>query len=140
MTRAVIDTNVWVSGLLSPGGAPAHIIDRVIDGLVVPVLSPAIMAEYEDVLLRLELSLRAADVRVVLRYLQLPGPHVGHVDPPDIERVCADPDDDIFMTAAVAGDAAYLITGNLRHFPKSPWRGVRIVTPNGFLVLARLSQ
>ncbi|MGH2396863.1 MAG: hypothetical protein ACRDFW_07725 [bacterium] len=65
----------------------------------------------------------------VLTYLRLPGTHIAHVDP----------DDDIFTAAAVEGQAAYLITGNTRHFPQSPWRGIQIVDPAKFLQRSGLS-
>lgn len=129
MIRAVIDTNIWVAGILSPGGPPARVIEAALDGSVVPVVSPAILAEYEDVLLRRELSLPPEDVGAILAYLRLPGPHVVHIDPVEVER------DDIFLGAAVEGNAAYLITGNTRHFPRSPWRGIRIVEPARFVQL-----
>jgi len=135
LTRAVIDTNVWVAGLLSVGGPPARVVDAALSGLVVPVLSPAILAEYEDVLHRRELSLPLGDVDAVLTYLRLPGEHVIHVDPIEVEPVCADPDDDVFLAAAVEGGAVFVVTGNTGHFPRSPWRGIRIIEPRGFIDL-----
>ena len=135
MTRAVIDTNVWVAGLLSAAGPPAGVVDAVLIGLVVPVLSPAILAEYEEVLQRRKLSLPPADVEAILTYLRLPGEHVIHVDPSEVERVCVDPDDDVFLAAAVDGKAAFVVTGNLGHFPHSPWRRRQIIEPRGFVEL-----
>jgi putative PIN family toxin of toxin-antitoxin system len=135
LIRAVIDTNIWVAGVLSVSGPPARVIDAALSGLVVPVLSPAILAEYEDVLHRRELSLPLGDVDAILTYLRLPGEHVIHVDPAEVERVCADPDDDMFLVAAVEGGAAFVVTGNTGHFPRSPWRGIRIIEPRGFIDL-----
>ncbi len=140
MTRVVIDTNVLVSGLLSKRGAPARIVDMTLGDTVVPVISPAVLTEYDDVLSRPELALRAEDVAAVLNYLRLPGAHVVHVDPSEIDHVCADPDDDTFTAAASEGKAAFLITGNPRHFPRSPWRGIRILTPRHFLRVAQPSD
>lgn len=135
MTRAVIDTNVWVAGVLSAGGPPARVVDAALSGLVVPVLSPAILAEYEDVLHRREILLPLADVEAILTYLRIPGEHVIHVDPVGVEQVCVDPDDDMFLAAAVEGAAAFVVTGNTGHFPRSPWRGIRIIEPRGFMAL-----
>ncbi len=136
----MIDTNVLVSGLISSHGAPMRIVDLMLAGVVVPIVSEAILAEYEEVLSRPELSLPERDVRSVLAYLRLPGSHIVHVDPVKTERVCTDRTDDIFTAAASEGTADYLITGNPRHFPGSPWRSIRIVTPTRFLELARLTE
>ena len=102
---------------------------------MVPVLSLAILAEYEEVLHRRELSLSLNDVDAILAYLRLPGEHVVHVDPTNVEHVCADPDDDVFLAAGVAGRAAFVVTGNVGHFPRSPWRGIQIIGPRRFVEL-----
>ena len=54
------------------------------------------------------------------------------VKPTENVRECADPDDDIFLECAQAARAAYLVTGNLKHFPVT-WLGSRIVTARRFL-------
>jgi putative PIN family toxin of toxin-antitoxin system len=137
LITAVMDTNVWVAGVLSADGPPARIVEATLAGHIVAVVSPAILDEYEDVLRRRELSLPGDDVTAILAYLRLPGAHVMHADPAEVQRVCPDPDDDIFLATALAGGAAYLVTGNVRHFPRSPWRGVRIVEPARFARLLR---
>lgn len=138
MIRAVVDTNVWVAGLLTQG-APAQVIDLVLRAVVIPIVSPAILIELREVLRRPELGLPQRDVGMIMTYLQLPGTHVVHVDPEIIELVCKDPDDDIFTAAALAGRAEYIVTGNTRHFPPSPWRGIHIVVPRTFLSRASLA-
>lgn len=140
MIRAVIDTNVWVAGILSTSGPPARIVDAIVARAIVPVVSPAILAEYTEVFQRSRLRLPAGTVGGILAYLRLPGTHVIHADPQEIQRVCADPDDDVFIAAAADGGADYLVTGNTRHFPTNPWRGVRIVDPARFLQVAGLAN
>ncbi len=133
MTRVVIDTNVWVAGLLTPSGPPSRIVDLALTGVLTAIVGPAILREYEEVLLRRELDLSRDDVQTSLAYLKIPGTHVVHVDPVDLPGECADPDDDHFLGAALAGRATAVITGNIRHFPASPWRGIAITTPAAFL-------
>ena len=133
MIRTVIDTNVWVAGLLTPSGPPARIVDLVFNGILMPVVSPRILREYHAVLTRPELGLPVAEVLIALEYLKIPGTRVVHVDPTDLPGMCADPDDDHFLAAAIAGGAACVVTGNTRHFPSSPWRGIIITTPAAFL-------
>ena len=133
MIRTVIDTNVWVAGLLTPSGPPARIVDLALNGTLTPVVSPRILWEYHAVLTRPELDLPMAEVLSALEYLKIPGTHVVHVDPTDLPGACADPDDDHFLASAVAGGASSIVTGNTRHFPSSPWRGIIITTPAAFL-------
>lgn len=123
--RAVLDTNVLVSGLLSSTGAPGRILDFVLAGAVEPVLTQEILEEYKEVLSREALALPAGRVDAVLEFLQqfvLPLPVAA-------KRVCHDPDDDKFVAAALEGGAQWLITGNARHYPRSPFQGVLILTP-----------
>jgi len=131
--QAVVDTNVWVAGFLTSSGPPARIVDLVLTGVLVAIVSPAILREYEDVLLRREFGVPADEVRVALAYLKIPGAHVVHVDPVDLPGVCADSDDDHFLGAALAGGASVLITGNTKHFPAGSWHGISITTPAAFL-------
>ena len=42
-------------------------------------------------------------------------------------RACSDPKDDMFLECANAAGAAYMVTGNSKHFPET-WRGIRVVT------------
>jgi len=50
--RVIVDTNVFVSGLINPNGAPGAIVDAVLDGRVTPVFSAETLAELGDVLTR----------------------------------------------------------------------------------------
>lgn len=54
--RVVVDTNILVSGLLSSKGAPARIVDAILHGSVVPIVSEATFAELKDVLSRPKLE------------------------------------------------------------------------------------
>jgi predicted nucleic acid-binding protein len=91
------------------------------------------LLEYDRVLFRPQLGLPHAEVRTVLAYLGIPGPHVIHVAPGPFPAVSADPDDNHFLAAALAGAATASITGNTKHVPESPWHDVSIVPPAAFL-------
>ncbi len=52
MMRVVIDTNVLVSAVISRHGPPAAILDLIVTGQLVACVSPALLAEYQDVLTR----------------------------------------------------------------------------------------
>jgi predicted nucleic acid-binding protein len=48
--------------------------------------------------------------------------------------VAGDPDDNRFLECADTARADYLVTGNLRHFPRF-WKKTKIITPREFIGL-----
>ena len=129
--KIVLDTNVLVSGLINPTGAPGRIVDRVRAGLLSLVVDDRILAEYRDVLRRdyLQRYFIAEDRESILDFIE----HEAHRTVAD--TVVADlPDagDIPFLEAALAADAP-LVTGNKRHFPRDRRRGCRVVEPAEFL-------
>lgn len=48
-------------------------------------------------------------------------------------QVCKDPDDDKFLETAIIGNADFLVTKNLKHFPRKSYESVRIVNVATFL-------
>ncbi len=54
--RVIVDTNILISGLISQSGPPAKIIDAILKGHIIPIMSPATFAELEEVLHRPQLQ------------------------------------------------------------------------------------
>jgi putative PIN family toxin of toxin-antitoxin system len=125
MRHWVIDTNVVVSGLLSPSGPPAQILDAIMDGRIRLVYDARIIAEYRDVLARPRLKIQPAKQREFLTALhtQL------LVTPARRSRAGPDPDDFIFIEAALTTTEKTIVTGNLADYPVETADGVRILTP-----------
>jgi uncharacterized protein len=131
MIRIVLDTNVLYSAVLKPIGVPAAVFDLVIAGTLTPCISDSVLAEYHEVLNRPVLHTSAQRARKILELLAI---IAVHVKPMSTVRACKDPDDDIFLECAEAGEADFLITGNLKHFPKDRrWKNTRIVTSRELL-------
>lgn len=128
--RVVLDTNVLVSGLLSPHGPPGAIVDLVGSGAHRVCFDQRILAEYSDVLTRPRLALPPESVETVLARLVQNGLRL--VATP-LRTMLPDPDDQPFLEVAVAASADHLITGNLKHFPAELCRGVSVVSPRDFL-------
>ena len=120
-----IDTNVVVSGLLSPYGPPARVLNAVLDGRVKLVYDARILAEYRDVLHRPRFKLKAETVTAFLEGLRgqmLVIPFASIAGGPD-------PDDFIFVEAALATPDKTIVTGNLADYPDNVLSGVRVITP-----------
>jgi putative PIN family toxin of toxin-antitoxin system len=120
-----IDTNVVVSGLLNPNGAPARILDAVLDGRIKLVYDARILAEYRDVLHRPRFKLAPEKITAFLNGLQsqvmvTPGTHAA---------AGSDPDDIVFVEVALATIDRTIVTGNLADYPPEILHGVRVLTP-----------
>ena len=124
MLLVVIDTNVLVSALLSPGSNSAKILRLAMEGRIVPCFDSEILLEYESVLFRPKFPFRAADVASLLEQLRKTGFSVAPM-PSDI--TFQDESDRKFYEVAKFCNAT-LITGNLKDFPRAPW----ILSPTDF--------
>lgn len=131
--RAVLDTNVFVSGLINPKGKPADILRALRSKQFTLVSSPPINEEVIEVLSRPYIRDRYGlgdsifDVSFILwEVAELV------IDPPGV-RVCSDPDDDKFLAAAVGGRAEYLVTGDVGDLlDLHKYKDVTIVSPREF--------
>ena len=132
--KIVLDTNVLVSGLLSPFGPPAEIVRLVTIGAVQVCYDSRILAEYRQVLLRPVFPFSQAQVETLLAQIGTDGLLVGARPLPE---PLPDPDDEVFLAVALAGQARCLVTGNLKHYPAKSRQGIRVVSPSHFLELYR---
>lgn len=126
---AVIDTNVLVSAMLKWDSVPGNIIEFVFNGMILPVLNDSIMKEYREVLARPKFHLTEDIIRDVLESIQKNGINVD-AKPIDIDLL--DPKDRVFYEVVMEereAEDAYLITGNIKHFPVKPF----VVTPRKML-------
>ena len=112
--KAVLDTNVLVSGLLSHAGPPGKLVDAIETGLLVPVLSDSILFEYLDVLLRPKFGFERERIIVLMETLYLSGILVDELVIDTSEFIDVH---DVPFYAVAMQENSVLITGNLKHFP-----------------------
>ena len=115
MIKAVIDTNVLVSALLSPNGCPAAILDHILNGSIVMCYDSRIISEYQEVLLRPKFGFDKKAVMQVINFIIDSGLSIV---PAPIREIFHDENDRPFYEVAISAEA-YLVTGNTKHFPKS---------------------
>jgi putative PIN family toxin of toxin-antitoxin system len=130
MKLVVLDTNVIVSAGINPSGVPAKLIfDWVLKGEVQTAISPAVLAEYREVARRPKF----------LRY-GFPPPWLEFLiedslwlrDPEPWIQPCPDPKD-VHLLALAHAAGAWLVTGNLKHFPENARCGVKVLSPADYL-------
>jgi putative PIN family toxin of toxin-antitoxin system len=128
--RIVLDTNVLVSGLLSPFGPPGEIVRLVSSGAVTLCLDARILSEYDEVLARPRFGFTHDAVCALLDYIDQASAMVA--SEPLTDRL-PDEDDEPFLEVALACGADHLVTGNAAHFPEEACAGVSVVSPAQFM-------
>jgi len=133
----VLDTNVVISALLSPHGAPAEIIRRWQSGDFDVAISPPLLVELRRALGygRVSRYLRQTqgEVTAFVRRLEL----VATVVEPrtTLDAVDDDPDDNRVLECALAAGATVVVTGDAHLLRMSEYGSIAIVNPAGFLAL-----
>ena len=128
--KIVLDTNVLISGLLSPYQAPGEIVRMVASGALSVCYDARILAEYRDVLLRPKFGFEKRHIDDLLEQIQICG-HSTSSKP--LAKALPDAADEAFLEVTIASGAAHLITGNLKHFPHIKHSGIQIVSPAKFI-------
>lgn len=135
---AVLDTNVWISGIFFRRGLPALLLRAWLDDRFHVAATPAVLDELGEKLQRKAVQFAAtagladewmAYIRTYARLFPASGTVVG---------VCRDPKDDQFLDAAVSAAAPFLVTGDMDLLTLAQHRDVRIVTPRQFAEELRL--
>jgi len=134
--RIVLDTSVVASAFRSRYGASRRLFGLVADRRLVPLATPTLFLEYEDVLKRPEQravsGLTLAQVDAALATL------AAAAEPVEVHFAwrpqLADPDDEMVLDAAVNGRADALVTHNLADFAQAaPRFGLAVLRPGEVL-------
>lgn len=121
---AVIDTNVIVSALISKhaDSATVVVLSSVFSEDVTPIYNEDILNEYSTVLRRKKFNFSEEFINETISSIKDKGIHSDRINSGDI---LPDPKDLVFYEVALSVEESFLVTGNLKHFPKKPF----IVSP-----------
>ncbi|MBQ4218259.1 MAG: putative toxin-antitoxin system toxin component, PIN family [Butyrivibrio sp.] len=126
---AVIDTNVIVSAALRWKSVPGSILELAFSGVIIPVLNNEIVAEYKEVLSRPKFKFTKDIVKDIIEEISK---NAVFVDGKSLNIDLPDPKDRVFYEVTMEerqNEDAYLVTGNIKHFPMEPF----VVTPRAML-------
>jgi putative PIN family toxin of toxin-antitoxin system len=134
MRLVVLDTNVIVSAGIKAGSAPAELVmDWVLDGQIQIVTSPWIVREYREVARRPKFRRYGFPPYwlefLIEESLFLPDLESWSYREPDVK------DMPFLALADIFG--AWLVTGNLKHFPENIRKGVKVLSPADYLTHLR---
>lgn len=111
----VIDTNVFVSALLSSDNKSFYILEKVIDGTHTLYYNEEIIDEYKAVLSRKKFTIDKTKISYLISFIRLKGIYILEYKKNSISF--PDESDRVFYDIAMQSDAI-LITGNTKHFTK----------------------
>jgi uncharacterized protein len=126
--RAVLDTNVIVSGL-GWRGAPAAILDAVSEDRLVLVTSAPLLAELRRVL---EYPRLAKVIQGGAQLADLVAASGVVVAPSRVLTIVRDDDDNRVLEAAIEGAADYIVSGDADLLDLGSFQGIPIITPGEF--------
>lgn len=130
----VIDTNVLVSGLIgrSQTSPPVGILNFLLAerGVIIPLYNDEIIKEYENVLKRDKFNIEPKLVDAVIDRIKTSGISCERIESKEVFK---DANDIVFYEVALSTDDSYLVTGNIKHFPKVDF----VVTPAEMMEIIR---
>lgn len=134
MIKAVLDTNVVISGIFF-SGTPAKILECIAENKFHVILTEDIITEYEEVILRharrnrfstdapFQIMNTIIAASTIIEAKQI-------ISPP-----CDDPDDVMFLQAAIAANAKYLVSGDKHLLKVNKYPGGIVIKAGDFLPL-----
>jgi hypothetical protein len=132
--RAVIDTNVFISGLISKKSFPALVLDAWILNKFQPVISQQILEEYGAVILRKKFNVlgnKEKRMEIIKKLISLSW--VSIVYPKQKIYIISDPKDNIFLECAVESKAKFIVSGDNHLLELKEYRDIKIVTAKTFI-------
>lgn len=119
MVYAVIDTNIFVSALIThnSNASTARVLENLLLHRIIPLYNDDIIKEYDEVLHRAKFKLSEEQISTVIEHVKQNGidssrfPYAGEMP---------DEDDRVFYEVCMTKEDSFLVTGNLKHFPKEP--------------------
>ena len=135
--HVVIDTNLWISGLLWRG-MPWRLLRLAEQGRITLCMAPPMVAELAEVLAYERLQPRLQQLGLtpeeLIAYVMALASIFEVPEPEEAPLVTADPDDDIFLRCAVVVGAAYVVSGDRHILDVGQYVGIPILTVRDFLV------
>ncbi len=132
--RAVVDTGVLVSALIRRQGPPGAILQALLDHRFTAFYTTETLMEIVDVLgrdrFRTKYHILPDDIAALVQVVRLRGELV---IPTRVVEACRDRKDDKFLTAAVAGQADCIVSGDGDLLVLSPFEGIEVFFPVTFL-------
>lgn len=131
MIRAIIDTNVLMSGIFW-SGTPAKILDAWQQKRIKMVISPDVLDEYTRVGHILANKYRGVDIAPIIELVTIYSELF--LPKPLSTPVSRDPDDDKFLALAIAANCKLIVSGDRDLLDINGYDGIGVIKPSDFVV------
>ncbi|MBI5410361.1 MAG: putative toxin-antitoxin system toxin component, PIN family [Nitrospirae bacterium] len=135
MPKAVLDTNVLISAVITPRGTPAKLLQAWREGTFDLITSPPLLFEIEETLSLPKIAQRyrlsPEDIRDVMALFA--GGAILVTGATSVSASISDPDDIPVLACAVEGQADYLVTGDGDLLRLRSYQRIQIIQPTDFL-------
>lgn len=128
--RVILDTNVLLSAVFF-GGVPGRILEAWRDGSIALIFSPSIFEEYRRIGEILAGKYSGLELGPILALLLSEG-----ILAPDSvlpEAVSPDPDDDKFLSCALASNTSVIVSGDTDLLDVTGYGGIEVLRPREFV-------
>ncbi len=130
MIKVVLDTNIYISGILF-AGKPREVLDLAIKGKIHVFISPDILSELRDVLSIKKFGSSRLNVLILL---SVKLNHNFYVNPAKKYSIVShDSDDNIIIDCAMESRVEYIITGDNDLLCLNKYKSITIINPALFI-------
>lgn len=130
MIKVVLDTNIYISGILF-AGKPRDVLDLAIKGKIHVFISPDILSELRDVLSRKKFGFSPERVDIIITEIESITTMVNPAKKYSI--VSHDSDDNIIIDCAMESRVEYIITGDNDLLCLNKYKSITIINPALFI-------
>ena len=129
MIKVVLDTNIYISGILF-AGKPREVLDLAIKGKIHVFISPDILSELRDVLSRKKFGFSPEHVDIIIREIES---ITTMVNPAKKYSIVSHDSDNIIIDCAMESRVEYIITGDNDLLCLNKYKSITIINPALFI-------
>ncbi len=132
MIQLVIDTNVFVSALISTRSIPALLLDEAGKKYTL-FISKEILAEVEEVISRKKFGFSTQKIssamEAIMSFSEIINPEL------KVDVIKSDPDDNKILECAISCNAQYIVSGDSHLLDLREYGSIKIINPKNALEL-----
>lgn len=142
MYKVVIDTNVLISGIIQKNGFPHKVVKLWEKGNLILVTSIPMIEEAKKVLnypkIKGKFNLKDGEIKQTI--LNLLKYSILIYNPPALNVIKEDPEDNKILSTAIEGRADYIVSGDSHLLRLKNYKGIKIITPRMFCEIPLLAE